>query len=147
MMRICERTAKANTNIPQHRYTVGIDWTTIRPGMVIPFAGNGIDDLIAAQNAQNNNLAAQADFYTRLLKQAVKDEEFRMAQERKESVEIYSNVIEAKYGVKLCVSHKHDSDMTQMLLLVPNKLFADEQGKESLAEALHNIAMFILSME
>lgn len=64
-----------------------------------------------------------------------------------EKIELYNNVIESKYGVKLCISQNHDSDMTSMLLLVPNQLFADDQGKELLADALHNIAQFILSLE
>jgi hypothetical protein len=155
MTRTCERTAKANTYIPQ---SIAADLSNLRPGSVIPCDLKGrhydvfiADDLITAQKDMNGNLAAQAEFYARLIKQSIKEaqaaEETRMAQQRKDQVEIYSNVIEAKYGVKLCVAQKHDSDMTQMLLLVPNKLFADDQGKESLAEALHNIAMFIMSME
>jgi hypothetical protein len=68
-------------------------------------------------------------------------------EEMAQQVELYKNVIETKFGVKLCVSHNMDSDMISMLLLVPNKLFADDGGRESLADALHNIAMFIMNMD
>jgi len=33
-----------------------------------------------------------------------------------------------------------------MELLVPQKLFADDGGRENLADALQNIAMFIMNM-
>jgi hypothetical protein len=62
-------------------------------------------------------------------------------------VELYKNVIETKFGIKLCVSQNNDSDMISMTLLVPNELFADDGGRENLADALQNIAMFILNMD
>lgn len=68
-------------------------------------------------------------------------------EEMAKQVELYRNVIETKFGVKLCVKNNHDSAMTSMELLVPNELFADDKGRESLADALQNIAMFIMSMD
>jgi hypothetical protein len=68
-------------------------------------------------------------------------------EEMAKQVELYKNVIEAKFGVKLCVKTNLNSDMITMELLVPTKLFADDGGRESLADALQNIAMFILNME
>jgi hypothetical protein len=68
-------------------------------------------------------------------------------EEMAKQVELYKNVIETKFGVKLCVKSNINSDMITMELLVPTKLFADDGGRESLADALQNIAMFILNME
>lgn len=68
-------------------------------------------------------------------------------EEMAKQVELYRNVIETKYGVKLCVKRNINSDITSMELLVPNKLFANDDGRESLADALQNIAMFVLNME
>lgn len=68
-------------------------------------------------------------------------------EEMAKQVELYRNIIETKFGVKLCVKNNHDSAMTSMELLVPNELFADDKGRESLADALQNIAMFIMSMD
>jgi len=65
----------------------------------------------------------------------------------KVDMEAYRNVIETKYGVKLCVKENRDSDFTTLEMLVPNKLFADDESREKLADALQNIAMFILSMD
>lgn len=62
-------------------------------------------------------------------------------------VELYRNVIETKFGVKLCVKDNKGSDVTSMELLVPNKLFHDEEGRSALADALQNIAMFVMSMD
>lgn len=68
-------------------------------------------------------------------------------EEMAKQVELYKNVIETKFGVKLCVKSNINSDMITMELLVPQKLFADDGGRESLADALQNIAMFILNMD
>lgn len=68
-------------------------------------------------------------------------------EEMAKQVELYRNVIETKYGVKLCVKRNLNSDVTSMEILVPNKLFAGEDGRQSLADALQNIAMFIMSMD
>lgn len=68
-------------------------------------------------------------------------------EEMKKQVELYKNVIETKYGVKLCVKNNINTDMITMELLVPAKLFAADDGRESLADALQNIAMFILNMD
>jgi hypothetical protein len=111
-----------------------------------------------ANNAQgtnwpprNQNLTLAALQYAlRQLQQITFDPELRQRltkEEMAKQVELYKNVIEARFGVKLCVSQNMDSDMTSMLLLVPNELFADDKGRESLADALQNIAMFILNME
>lgn len=64
-----------------------------------------------------------------------------------QQVELYRSIIETKYGVKLCVKRNINSDITSMELLVPNKLFTNDDGRESLADALQNIAMFVLNME
>ena len=86
----------------------------------------------------------------RKLQQITFDPELRAnltKEEMAKQVELYKNVIEAKFGVKLCVKTNLNSDMITMELLVPTKLFADDGGRESLADALQNIAMFILNMD
>jgi hypothetical protein len=62
-------------------------------------------------------------------------------------MDLYKNVIETQYGVKLCVKDNIDSQFTTMEILVPNKFFVDDKSREKLANALQNIAMFILSMD
>lgn len=68
-------------------------------------------------------------------------------EEMAKQVELYKNVIETKYGVKLCVKDNKNKDITTMELLVPNKLFHNEDGRTALADALQNIAMFVMSMD
>jgi hypothetical protein len=66
--------------------------------------------------------------------------------ELKANMELYKNIIETEYGVKLCV-RDNIADFTSMEILVPNKLFADDKSREKLADALQKIAMFVLSMD
>ena len=67
--------------------------------------------------------------------------------ELKANMELYKNIIETEYGVKLCVRDNIDTQFTSMEILVPNKLFADDKSREKLADALQKIAMFVLSMD
>ena len=68
-------------------------------------------------------------------------------EEMAKQVEIYRNVIETKYGVKLCIKDNLNKDMITMELLVPNKLFHSDDGRQSLADAFQNIAMFVMSLD
>ena len=68
-------------------------------------------------------------------------------EEMAKQVELYKNVIDTEYGVKLCVKSNISRDMMTMELLVPTRLFADDNGREKLADALQKIAMLVLSMD
>jgi hypothetical protein len=97
------------------------------------------------QAQQNINLTLQSllDLYERLF--GIEHTRFRS--EFKADMELYKNVIETEYGVKLCVRDNHDSDFTTMEILVPNKLFTAENGRAKLANALAAIAQFIMNMD
>lgn len=90
---------------------------------------------------------SRAKFKSQFLNIWLQQRKLWSKEEMAKQVELYKNVIETKYGVKLCVKTNINSDMVTMELLVPQKLFADDSGRESLADALQNIAMFILNME
>jgi len=117
------------------------------------------DDLISGPTATNADPNAQLNQLTfETLKRVMKTfdlhfsgwKKFRdtlTSEEMAKQVELYRNIIETKYGVKLCVKTNPNSDMITMELLVPQKLFADDGGRENLADALQNIAMFIMNME
>jgi hypothetical protein len=62
-------------------------------------------------------------------------------------MELYRNIIETEFGVKLCVRDNHDSDFLSMEILVPNKLFIADEGRAKLANALVAIAQFIINMD
>lgn len=114
-----------------------------------------MDDLVTGASATNARVAPQASVLTlQSIQQMIAAMEAALSGRKKltkeemaKQVELYKNVIETKFGVKLCVKSNINSDMITMELLVPTKLFADDSGRESLADALQNIAMFILNMD
>jgi hypothetical protein len=71
----------------------------------------------------------------------------RFKEEFQSNMELYKNVIETDFGVKLCVRDNVNTDFTSMEILVPNTLFASDNGRAKLANALASIAQFIMNMD
>jgi hypothetical protein len=65
----------------------------------------------------------------------------------RDNMELYRNIIETEYGVKLCVRSNVNTDMLSMEILVPTILFNAEDGRSKLANALAAIAQFIMNMD
>lgn len=106
-----------------------------------------LDDMLIRGNFAQMISPGLHSIFSSFYQQYVNEREKWSPEEMAKQVELYRNIIETKYGVKLCVKRNINSDITSMELLVPNKLFANDDGRESLADALQNIAMFVLNME
>jgi hypothetical protein len=62
-------------------------------------------------------------------------------------VELFKNLIKLPEGVHLAVKENFDRDSISLEVIIPVKHFTDQEGKNKIVDALHNVAMYIQSLE
>jgi hypothetical protein len=60
-------------------------------------------------------------------------------------IKLYESVLDAAHGVTLAVHHDLNAAKHELVIIVPDEIIAND--REKLAEALHNIAQYIMSLE
>lgn len=62
-------------------------------------------------------------------------------------VELYKNIIQMPNGVHLCIKENFDKDQISLEIIIPTRHFSNQEGKDKIVDALHNVAMYIQSLD